>query len=202
MRANRTSIRRSPPEVTCMLSAAAETSSRRSAHIVTAVVLAALVAVGGPAVLGLSTAWARASHATATVAPATTIAAAPAPLVGFNEQWLSQAPLTQVLTDADIAKIKATGATAIRFPVRCFIVGACSYDQRYNDALDFTKVTTWDFTQVDAAITKLKSAGITPVVGPHPGDRMYRPGYIVDDQEYASTVAFVRAVVGHLNSQF
>jgi hypothetical protein len=153
-------------------------------------------------------ATAAAKH-TAAVATTTSTATAPAPapapkplLVGFNEQWDTSGGFDTILSDGDLATAKGLGATALRLPVKCSSVGACTFNGRFDDTTDFSKVTTWDFTKLDSAVSRLLAAGITPIVGPHPGDRMFRPGYIVDDKEFASTQAFVRQIVTHLAAKF
>lgn len=165
---------------------------------------ATLVVLGGLASPTLAGAKAAATT-TATVSSTstgTTTASSTAPLVGFDEQWDTQGGFDLMLSDADIANLKALGATSVRFPVKCSSVGACAFNARFDDTVDFSTVTTWDFTKLDAAVSRLRAAGITPVIGPHPGDRMFRPGYIVDDNAFASTKAFVQKVVAHLNSKF
>src|SRR5436305_5593242 len=171
------------------------TTTRRTRSLLT---LAAVAVLTGGLFGALLPALSGAGAQAATPATATP----PAPLVGFNENWNTQAGLTQILTDADIAALKKTGATSVRFPVRCNTVGACAFTSRNNDSIDFSKVTTWNWTQLDAAVAKLLAAGITPIVGPHPGDRMYRPGWIVDDAMFASTKAYVTNIASHLAAKF
>lgn len=134
-------------------------------------------------------------------APASTTAQAPL-LTGFNEQWDGLTALNTLLDNHDLSTLQNLGGNAVRFPVRCYVVAACTYDQRFNDSIDYRTVQTWDYTQLDAAVSQFLSAGMTPVIGPHPGDRMFRPGWIVDDTNYESTKEFVRRIVTHLNARF
>src|SRR4051794_6636300 len=142
------------------------------------------------------------SVSTSTSTSGTTLATAKTPLVGFDQQWDSSGGFDLMLSDANLATLKSMGATALRLPVKCSSVGACSFNARFDDTVDFSRITTWDFTKLDSAVSRLLAAGITPVIGPHPGNKMFRPGYIVDDNEFASTQAFVNKVVGHLASKF
>lgn len=124
------------------------------------------------------------------------------PDVGFNQSWPDRLPFNMELSSADVAKLKAMGATQVRLSFRCYIVLACSFERRYDDTIDYRYVTTWNFTFLDQAISELISAGITPVIAPIPGDRQYTPGVIVDDQQYASTTAFIDKVVTHIGQTF
>src|SRR4051812_7708931 len=142
------------------------------------------------------------STSTTTSTSGTTAAVPKTPLVGFDQQWDSSGGFDLMLSDANLATLKSMGATALRLPVKCSSLGACSFNARFDDTVDFSRITTWDFTKLDAAVSRLLAAGITPVIGPHPGNKMFRPGYIVDDNEFASTQAFVNKVVGHLASKF
>jgi hypothetical protein len=135
-----------------------------------------------------------------TTVPPTSLGAVP--LVGVNEQWDTQADLDQFLTSADLATLATTGARAVRVPVKCFVVKACTYTQRFDDTIDYRTTTTWDFTQLDRAVAHLLASGYTPVIGLHPGDRMWRPGWIIDDPMWESTRAYVQQVSGHLFNRF
>lgn len=130
------------------------------------------------------------------------VARSAVPLVGVNEQWDTQGDLDEVIAPGDLSKIAATGAEAVRIPVRCTVVHACRFDRRNDDSIDYRSVTTWDFTRLDHAVSYLRARGYTPVIGLHPGSRMFRPGWIVDDPMWASTRAYVDTIVRHLDARF
>ena len=123
-------------------------------------------------------------------------------LVGVNQQWNTQAGFDAVLADADLARLRDAGARAVRIVVRCHAVRACAYDRRYDDGIDYAGVRTWDLAALDAAVRRVRDAGMEPIIGLHPGDRMWRPGWIVDDGHHRSTRAFVETVARHLHRRF
>ncbi|MCO8126386.1 hypothetical protein NHL50_04115 [Acidimicrobiia bacterium EGI L10123] len=122
--------------------------------------------------------------------------------LGFNQDWGTQAPLDLLLDDVALRQLAELGAGTIRLPVGCWHVGACAYGDRYDDDRDFGAVGSWDFTALDAAIDHLHDNGFEVIVAPHPGDRMFRPGWIVVDRHYRSTAAYLEAIVSHLDVRY
>lgn len=122
--------------------------------------------------------------------------------LGFNQDWGTQASLDLLLDEAALGKLAALGARTIRLPVGCWHVGACDYASRYDDRRDFSAVRTWDFAALDAAIDHLRVNGFDVVVAPHPGNRMFRPGWIVVDRHFRSTAAYLDRIVSHLDERY
>lgn len=169
--------------------------------------LASVVASG---TAGARTASTKPARTTTTQQPTTTVApptpapapVPPGPAVGFNQQWDNTSNFELVLTAADLAKLKQTGATMVRLPVKCHNVGVCAYSARFTHSVDFRTATGWNFGQLESAVQHIRAAGMQPVISFAPGAYQDSPGYIVDDNVFGSFKAYTEKITTFLHSKF
>lgn len=137
----------------------------------------------------------------------------PAALVGANQGWGADAAKVAdpaipswELTDADLERLKASGANTLRFPVYPVFLGLGTGVDLFSwkpgavwDAAAHARLPV-DWRPLDAILGQLARHGLTPYICPHPYPAQWQTIYIPEDAE--RTLWYTELIVRHVHDRF